>query len=58
MMRTTTEEKAIIKGVLVLSYHFWFEALIYKQQESELLRWHKEQCWGLISRVIDYDPKI
>jgi hypothetical protein len=33
MMRTTTEteEKAGLKGVLVLSYHSSFEALVYKQ---------------------------
>jgi hypothetical protein len=33
MMRTAieTEEKTDLKGVLVLSYHFSFEALVYKQ---------------------------
>jgi hypothetical protein len=33
MMRTTTEteEKASLKGVLVLSYHSLFQALVYKQ---------------------------
>jgi hypothetical protein len=31
MMRTATEEKAGLKGVLVLSYHSLLEALVCKQ---------------------------
>jgi hypothetical protein len=31
MMITSTEEKKGLKGVLVLSYHYLFEALVCKQ---------------------------
>jgi hypothetical protein len=34
MIRTITEEKAGLKGVLVLSYHSLFQALVCKQKRS------------------------
>jgi hypothetical protein len=32
MMTIATKGRATLKGVLVISYHFSFEALIYKQK--------------------------